>query len=206
MPADLEVQCWDGVPWVGITPFRVVGLRGPGLPPAPLLSRFAEVNVRTYVEHRGRPGIYFLSLDAASPLAVRAARRAYRLPYFDSEASLGTDPSGVNHWRSSRLSGPPAELDVSYRADGPPFLAPTDPFTAWATERYRLFTLHGSQVLVAGIHHRPWRLHTAEADVRVNSMADPFGLVLEGPPRLHLADPQDVVIWPPVAAEREWER
>jgi uncharacterized protein YqjF (DUF2071 family) len=48
----------------------------------PFVSAFPEINVRTYVTVGGKPGIFFFSLDADSRLAVAAARRVYRLPYF----------------------------------------------------------------------------------------------------------------------------
>jgi uncharacterized protein YqjF (DUF2071 family) len=40
----------------------------------PWVSAFPEVNLRLYVEREGRPGVWFLSLDATNPLVVWAAR------------------------------------------------------------------------------------------------------------------------------------
>jgi uncharacterized protein YqjF (DUF2071 family) len=57
------------------------GVRSPGLPAVPWLSRFGEINVRTYVRDRhNRSGIWFFSLDAARLPAVSAARVGYWLP------------------------------------------------------------------------------------------------------------------------------
>ena len=81
VPTALELEEWDGSAWLGITPFRVEGLRARGLLPLPLLSSFDEINCRTYVRRGDRAGIWFFSLDASSRLAVEAARRTYRLPY-----------------------------------------------------------------------------------------------------------------------------
>ena len=67
----------------------------------PRLSRFAEINVRTYVTVDGKPGIYFLSLDAGSWAAVRAARLAYRLPYFRSRISTDEDDGVIGMRRSA---------------------------------------------------------------------------------------------------------
>ena len=53
---------------MGVTPFTMWGIRPPGLPALPLLSRSHELNVRTYVEHGGKPGVWFFSLDANSQL------------------------------------------------------------------------------------------------------------------------------------------
>src|SRR5262249_60523512 len=43
---------------------------------------FRELNVRTSVTDGEKAGIWFFSLDASSQLAVAAARRLYKLPYF----------------------------------------------------------------------------------------------------------------------------
>jgi hypothetical protein len=66
VPAALGLDTLDGDAWVGIVPFRMAGfaLRGRVSPPG--TSDFLELNVRTYVTFRGRPGVYFFSLDAAS--------------------------------------------------------------------------------------------------------------------------------------------
>ena len=50
------------------------------LPLLRTLSAFPKLNVRTYVQVGGRPGVHFLSLDAGSRLAVRAARALLNLP------------------------------------------------------------------------------------------------------------------------------
>src|SRR4051795_4893329 len=79
VPAELPIDTFDGVAWLGVTPFRVTGARPRGTPPVPILSSFLETNVRTYTTIGGRPGIWFLSLDAARTLPVLGARRSYRL-------------------------------------------------------------------------------------------------------------------------------
>src|SRR5438270_8598357 len=56
VPAALDIDTFDGKAWVGITPFKVTGLRLLSLPPIPLLDSFHEINVRTYVVHNGVPG------------------------------------------------------------------------------------------------------------------------------------------------------
>jgi uncharacterized protein YqjF (DUF2071 family) len=94
IPPQLPLDTRDGSAWIGVTPFGVEGLRLRRLPPPPIVSRFLEVNVRTYVTLDGKPGIYFLSLDASSRLAVSVARRTYRLPYFHSRISMRVSEDG----------------------------------------------------------------------------------------------------------------
>src|SRR3954447_16952046 len=89
LPRGLRLETFDGSAWIGLTPFLMRGVRAPGVPAVPWLSRFPETNVRTYVrDERGRSGIWFLSLDAARLPAVLAARAGYRLPYFWSDMAV----------------------------------------------------------------------------------------------------------------------
>src|SRR5919107_2435972 len=91
LPPEVPLDTFDGSAWIGVTPFVVTGLRARLMPPLPGTSRFAEINVRTYATVDGKPGIWFLSLDAANRLAVQTARRVYRLPYFHSSFDVRRD-------------------------------------------------------------------------------------------------------------------
>jgi uncharacterized protein YqjF (DUF2071 family) len=202
VPAGLELDLFDGEAWLSVTPFEVRGARARGVPPPPVLSRFPELNVRTYVTHAQRPGIWFFSLDAGSALAVAAGRTAYRLPYF--RARMGID-AGHQPWidyRSERMDrrGAPAVLRARYRPLGGHRHAAPGSLEAWLVERYRLYTVHHGQVFAADIHHRPWTLQDAHADVRVSTMADWLGIGLQGDPLVQYAARQDVVVWPPARA------
>jgi uncharacterized protein YqjF (DUF2071 family) len=109
VPPQLPLDLYDGEAWLGVTPFRVEGFRLRRTLPAPVLSRFLEVNVRTYIDYDGKPGIYFLSLDAQSRFAVAGARRTYRLPYFHARQSF-SEKGDRMRFRSARVStdGPAA--------------------------------------------------------------------------------------------------
>jgi len=195
VPPQLPLDVYDGRAWIGVSPFRVANLRLHGTPPVPGVSWFDEVNVRTYVTIDGKPGIYFLSLDASSRLAVLSARRAYRLPYFRSHLSIeGRGPYRVAGARVSG-DGPPAELDLEYAPAGERFTAAPGSLDHWLTERYCLYTLAGSAVQRAEIHHPPWPLQPATADIARNTMAEGYGIGLEGEAVLHYAARQDVVLW-----------
>jgi hypothetical protein len=199
LPSSLRPQVYDGSAWLGITPFVVTGLRLRGTPPVPWLSAFPELNVRTYVEVGGRPGIYFFSLDAARRAAVFAARRAYRLPYFHARMHtkrLG-DQVVYESVRADR-SGPSAWFRGIYR---PQPRRADDPLARWLTERYCLYVTddHGG-VLRGEIHHPPWDLQPADGELSAAGMVHSLGVRLEGEPLLHFSDRQDVVLWPLEAA------
>ena len=185
VPDSLDLNTHDGSAWIGVTPFRVTGLRLHGLPPAPVLSSFPEVNVRTYVTYEDKPGIWFFSLDADSSWAVEVARLTYRLPYHHAKIEIGRRGEWFDY-RSERVG---AKLDVSYRGAGAAEPEATEQFL---TERYCLYTEHRGALHRAEIHHAPWQLQRAEAELRENTMS-PFAL--DGEPLLHYSARQDVVIW-----------
>jgi uncharacterized protein len=197
VPEQLPLDVREGAAWIGVTPFLVTGLRLRLTPPAPLLSRFEELNVRTYVTVDGRPGIYFLSLDAHSHAAVAAARRVYRLPYFHADADAESDENG-HRYRSRRTSadGPPAEFAGSYRPVGPIARARPGSIEHFLAERYCLYTLDERRRVWRGeIHHPPWPLQPAVLELDRNTMAAPLGIELEGEPLCHFSAEQHVVIW-----------
>jgi uncharacterized protein len=128
-------------------------IRGRSLPPLPGLSRFPELNVRTYVTYGGKPGVYFFSLDAGNRPAVWAARTFYHLPYFHA-AMTSKEFGGNIHYRSHRLRGA-AEFLGQYRPTAELRLREKRVIENWLTERYCLYTTHRDQVYRGEIHHQP---------------------------------------------------
>jgi hypothetical protein len=195
IPAELPLDTYDGHAWVGVIPFWMSGVRGRGIPPLPGLSRFPELNVRTYVTYRGKPGVYFFSLDAANQPAVWAARRFFHLPYFFASMSARED-AGVIHYRSQRKKLA-AEFRGSYHPIAPVRRPEKNSLEYFLTERYCLYTVHGHNVYRCEIHHLPWPLQDAQARLEVNTMAASAGVHLpERVPLLHFAKRLDVLIWP----------
>jgi uncharacterized protein YqjF (DUF2071 family) len=165
LPPAVPLDLREGTAWVGVTPFRVGALRLRGTPHIPGLTAFPELNVRTYTTIDGKPGIWFMSLDAARAVAVAAARRAYRLPYFAADMELRASGSSIDY-RSRRVSsdGLPAELQGRYRPVGPPAPPAPGSLEHWLTERYCLYTLDDRGALLrADIHHPPWPTPTSSA-------------------------------------------
>jgi uncharacterized protein YqjF (DUF2071 family) len=196
MPPPLTLHLYeDGSAWLGITPFVLTGLRLRGTLPLPWVSRFPELNVRTYVELGGKPGIYFFSLDAARRAAVIAARRLYRLPYF--HARMRADKVGARmDYASDRIdsSGPPARFRGSYAPSGD---CTDDHLARWLAERYCAYTLdERRRPFRVEIHHPPWPLQPAEGELDAQGMTDQIGIELEGDPLLHFSARQDTLIWP----------
>ncbi len=201
LPAGLELDLFDGRAWIAVVPFRMSGIRLRGLPAVPGLSRFPELNVRTYVRCQGRPGVYFFSLDAASAPAVAVARRWFHLPYFNARMSCDEVAPDAIRYKSERThSGArPAELRGDYGATEPSRVYPAGSLEHWLTERYALFAdAPDGSIRRGDIHHGPWELAPAWATFARNTMTGPLDLELpDEPPLLHFSRLQRVVIWAP---------
>ena len=198
IPPQLVIDTFDGSGWIGIVPFTMSNARPRFSPVA--LNDFPELNVRTYVKYGGKPGIYFFSLDAASSLLVWGARQFVSLPYYNATMRVIDDARGWTRYRSARThrGAPPARWVARYRPTGK--AAPPDPGTLehFLTERYCLYTLDGaSRPRRLEIHHRPWPLQAAEAQISINTMAEAAGFRLPSiAPLLHFAKRQDMVAFP----------
>lgn len=195
VPKGLEIQEFDGTSWIGLVPFRMTGVMRRPWPDVPWVSAFPEMNVRVYVERDGKPGVWFLSLDATNPLAVWAARRLFHLPYFRSSMSLMHESDGIEY-RSRRIG---AEFAGSYRPTSDVYLAAPGSLEHWLTERYCLYArAPDGSLWCTEVHHRPWPLQSAEASILSNTMFESHGLTVYGAPTLlHFSRRLDVVVWNP---------
>jgi hypothetical protein len=194
IPAGLHLDTYEGQAWLGVVPFRMSGIRLHWLPPIPGLSAFPELNVRTYVTDGEKPGVWFFSLDAANRVAVAAARRWFHLPYFYARMQQqGEDYCSVR----AHKGAPPAEFRAHYRPTGAPIQARPGSLEHWLTERYALYAASPQGRLWRGnIHHRPWPLQPAEAEISRNTMAQAHGIHLpDTAPLLHFARRLDVIVW-----------
>jgi uncharacterized protein YqjF (DUF2071 family) len=202
VPPRLELDLCDGRAWLGIVPFRMTNVAPRGVPALPWLSAFPELNVRTYVRIGDKPGVYFFSLDAANPIAVRVARALFRLPYHTAWMRVEQRGDTVQYV-SRRRSDPATQLVATYEPVGPVFHPWAGSLEYFLTERYCLYTVNKrGEPFTVEIHHPPWRLQAASADISINTMAEAIRLPLaasadvEVPaPLLHFAKRQDMVTW-----------
>lgn len=194
VPEALTVQEFDGTSWVGVVPFRMSGVMRRPLPDLPGVSAFPELNVRLYVEADGKPGVWFLSLDATNALAVWAARRFFHLPYFRADVRVGRAAGG--HTYAARRRGGPERFEATYGPTGPVDAAAPGTLEHWLTERYCLYAQAPDGTLLrTEVHHVPWPLQPARATVASNTMLDRFGIGAAAPPHLRYAAGVDVVVW-----------
>lgn len=162
LPEGLEVETAGGSAWVSLVPFFLrIGL--PGVPPIPWVSRFAEINVRTYVRSAdGVSGVWFFSLDASRLGAVLVARSTYRIPYFWSQVRLEQRDGLVHYTSRRRWPGPRgASTRITVEPGERRPAAALSDLDHFLTARWAAFSAPRSGLRHARAAHDPWPIHDA---------------------------------------------
>jgi len=218
IPAELEIDTFDGRAYIGLVPFTMLDVHPVWTPSVPRLSDFHETNVRTYVHYHGTaPGVWFFSLDAANSIAVRIARAMWKLPYHFAKMRLvvseprhtDTDAAGAASLpatQNRRISYAterlwpqplPADCSVEYSTTGTPGPSPPGTLEHFLAERYILYTKADRGLLSGQVHHAPYPLQTAAIHALGENMVAAAGIE-HGPetPLAHYAHGVDVDIYP----------
>lgn len=197
IPQPLSIDTHDGVAWLGVVPFDMAGVRPWRWWPRPFAFEFLECNLRTYVHLDGAdPGVWFFSLEAASWLAVQAARLGWSLPYHHA-SMRHAETDGVHAYRSDRR-GADARIDCRWTVGDA--LAPSDPASLefFLFERYYLYSARRGRLKRGQVHHVPYPVKAARLEACDESLIAAAGLPApDGPPPLcHYSDGVDVEIFP----------
>ena len=198
LPPELEIDTFEGQAYIGLVPFQMRDSRPAFLPEIGLrhwTDDFAEINVRTYVRHKGQnPGVWFFSLDAASLPAVIAARLWFKLPYFWARMHTGAH----GRYNSRRLwpQPKPAQCRLKYLVeDEEPQRAEAGSLEEFLVERYLLYSKRGSQLFCGRVSHEPYRIRRAQVLVLQENLIAAAGIQVLGAPGLaHYSEGVDVQV------------
>jgi uncharacterized protein YqjF (DUF2071 family) len=159
LPSRLEVDTYDGVAWVSITPFLMKDFRLGPLPAVPGISTFPETNVRTYVRGPdGRDGLWFFSLEADSAPTVLGASSLYGVPY--QFADMTVEEGDLVTYRSRRREKREIGHDIGVRPKAA-CAAPSE-LDYWLTGRWRAYSTIAGRLTRVPVQHQPWPLWEAE--------------------------------------------
>jgi uncharacterized protein YqjF (DUF2071 family) len=203
IPDGLQVDTYHGSAWIGVVPFWMDRIKLRGLPPVPFASSFPELNLRTYVrdQQTGTPGVLFLSLDASSLLAVGFAQAMFSLPYHWAEMKFEQrSEREFAYYSRRRWTKPPVIFKARYRGLGPTRKlaeSRSGSLEYFLTERYCLFTRSRTgEPMRANVHHIPWPLEEAEAEIERNDLPGAMGIRLPNEePVLHYSRRLAVYVW-----------
>src|SRR4029077_12630537 len=130
-----------------------------------------------------------------NPLAVWAARRYFHLPYFHARIGVRTDGDVVRCTSRGKEKG--RLLEASYRPTSAPYQSEPGTLEHWLTERYCLYARSpDGAIWRSDVHHVPWPLQAAEAEISQNTYLSSHGLSLVGRQTLlDFARRTEVAVW-----------
>ena len=183
VPGQLELDLYDGAAWITVGPHRMERATLRDAPPDSELE-FPEVEVRTYVRHRGVPGVWFFSLDAPAESGNELRRQLTHLPYHDAATTIAT-ANGETRAQSIRLDSSGATFEATYRPVGEPHPAAPGSIEHFLLERESMFVRDGQGTLFRGDRGSlPWSLRECEAELVANTLPQASGLPAVGSPAL----------------------
>lgn len=176
IPDGLEIDTYEGRPWVSIVAFTMEKIRPKYLPSIAMISNFDEVNIRTYVRSGGKRGVYFLSIEGGKWLSCKIAKGLSQLPYRYS--NIQRMNNRYQSWNTTYND----RLDIKYKVGQQ--INEKNELDRWLTERYALFQDAGRYINAFEIHHVEWPL----LDVQIISLDVDYprfqSLFQEGPTKV----------------------
>tara|TARA_Y100000590_G_scaffold190409_1_gene216675 strand:+ start:328 stop:951 length:624 start_codon:yes stop_codon:yes gene_type:complete len=192
IPDGLELDLFQDKAYFSIIPFMMVGVRPRLALSIPGISTFPEFNIRTYVRHAGKAGVFFLTLDAQSRISCMFAQYLYGLPYRYAKGKLDIHGSTYS-WMSKRVKGG-QEIIGSCIGTGDTMLAKPGSLDEFLLERYCLYTFHNNNLCIAYIHHNPWIFRKGKADFISNTLTESYDLAISDPLKPDLAHVSEGVL------------
>jgi len=151
LPKDLEVDTFNSKAYLSIVPFVMSDIRFFFTPPLPF-SKLSELNLRTYVRYKNKPGIYFFTLDSDHKVGNFLARKIFNLPYRYAILNVDIDNDIYNVQSKNSLSLKVRITDNKIVTD----------LSNWITERYCLYNIVDEKVSRGDVLHPTWSLKEAE--------------------------------------------
>ncbi|HBZ08711.1 MAG TPA: DUF2071 domain-containing protein [Bacillus bacterium] len=195
IPSELEIDTYDGSAWIGIVAFAMEGIYFRGLSFFSVVTPFSEMNVRTYVKHKGKPGVFFISLDVNDWASLNIAKRWYRLPYHSADISIR--PKGSTIYYESIRKNQPVRFEGTCTAKQEEYFPVNGTLDHFLTEKYCFYTACDKiNIFYGDIHHPPWPLQRADFQIQRNTLFSPLNLDFsDETPIVHFSKGVDSLMW-----------
>lgn len=187
VPEDLEIDLYDGKPWISVVAFTMEKIRPKNLPAFPPISDFDEINIRTYVKSEGRTGIYFLSIEGGTKLSCKIAKRLSELPYRFSY--IKRDKTSYKSYNSEFKDKLELKFSIGDR------ISEKSTLDTWLTERYALFQDTNDSINQFEIHHLEWPIKEIDIEFLDINYPGMKSLINNNPDRIQYSTGVKVIAW-----------
>jgi len=194
VPEELELDLIEGKAWISLVAFTMEKIRPRNLPYFLPVSNFDEINIRTYVKHRNKPGVYFLSIEGGKRLSCMVARHLSELPYRYSNIRRSKTEYSSCNFRSGEI------LNLNYQV-GSSISVKSD-LDKWLTERYALFQNTESTINAFSIHHLEWPVFEVNINELILNYPRFSNFISNQPDKVHYSSGVKVIAW----GKEKWEK
>lgn len=187
VPKELEIDLFDGKPWISVVAFTMEKIRSKNLPSFSPISDFDEINIRTYIKSNNKTGVYFLSIEGGKSLSCKIAKVISELPYRYSRIKR------TNQIYLSKNSEFNDKLNIEFKI-GKELNEKTE-LDKWLTERYALFQDTNDSINEFEIHHLEWPIN--EINIQKLELNYPRfeKLISVQPSKIHYSKGVKVLAW-----------
>lgn len=194
VPNEIEIDLFEGKPWISIVVFTMEKVRPRFIPPFPPVSNFEEINIRTYVKYKGKTGVYFLSIEGGKIISCKLAKGISELPYRYSKITRNKNSfSSKNKQYSDHLK---FDYNLGDETKNKTIL------DSWLMERYALFQETNDCINAFYIHHVEWPIQ----EIKVNNLSvkhSKFSALIKGNPDIvKYSKGVEVLAWSKEKTER----
>ncbi|MDG2343083.1 MAG: DUF2071 domain-containing protein [Flavobacteriales bacterium] len=194
IPNEIEIDLFNGKPWVSLVAFTMEKIRPRLLPPFSPISNFDEINIRTYVKSNNKTGVYFLSIEGGKRFSCQLAKTLSRLPYRYSK--IKRSPNSYQSYNSQYND----RLNIQFNI-GDNIIHKTE-IDCWLTERYALFQDSKKHINEYEIHHHEWPINTIDLislDIKYSRFENLIG---DKPTISQYSDGVKVIAWDRVKSSK----
>ncbi|EMQ94570.1 YqjF family protein [Xanthomarina gelatinilytica] len=187
VPEELEIDLFEGKPWISVVAFTMEKIRPKNLPAFRPISNFEEINIRTYVKCNNKTGVYFLSIEGGTSLSCKIAKGISQLPYRFSNIKRNTNQYYSNNIQfNDRLK---IDFVIGEKINKKTALE------HWLVERYALFQDSENTINEFEIHHLEWPLNDIELKNLELNYQRYENLLKNNPIKMHYSKGVKVVAW-----------
>lgn len=187
VPKELEIDLFEGKPWVSVVVFSMEKIRPKNLPSFPPISDFEETNIRTYVKSNNKTGVYFLSIEGGTSWSCKIAKLISGLPYRYSKMNR------IEFQYTSQNPEFNDKLDIKFTVGKE--LRRKSALDKWLTERYALFQDNEKTIYEFDIHHLEWPLNEVELK-KTDLCYQRFDRLIKNEPnKMHYSKGVKVIAW-----------
>jgi uncharacterized protein len=201
VPRSLSIDTYKEVAWVSLVLFTIENISFKNFRMFTLIPSFAEMNIRTYVTYKGKPGVYFISCDAGNRFVCNVVKRWYSINfYFAKNILININHNNQLFFKSSRMDKNTNDQNIEA------LYQPTSSVISHAkkgtldyflTERYCLFSCNiKNDLFIGNIHHDQWPLQPAYAELNTPEIQISNDVYIPvSPTKLHYVKRMDALFW-----------